>query len=351
MEVMHMDKARPLRRVVIKEEYISLTGDHVSAVLLGQIEYWTMRIHDFDRFLAEEKAWAKTEGKSTGIQFRHGWIYKTAEDLSAETMMGLSAGTIRTRLKRLMERGWISERNNPDHLWDRTRQYRFNAGAVATGLERLGYHLEGWTFVKENPETGKPHGYATANFADASSNSEDRAVTVEDRTAESTPRTFKNCGAIPEITTEIRDRNQQQPDSDQVPVVDRSPKKDVVVAQASIPIVPEQELVSNGPVQREIQDLIGFARAQAHEIILSDDYAGEIIQMAGSLAAAKEKIGVAGAYIDKELRAGHKINSVKGIMNRILQMDTGGIKLGRSQIERDERIAEKEKKYKDVYLS
>jgi hypothetical protein len=107
-----MDQARPLRRVVIREEYISLTGDHVSAVLLSQIEYWTVRTRDFDHFLAEEKSRAKMEGKSTGVSFLHGWIYKTAEDLSAETMMGLSANTTRARLRRLAERGWIGERNN-----------------------------------------------------------------------------------------------------------------------------------------------------------------------------------------------------------------------------------------------
>jgi kynureninase len=49
-----MKQARPLRRVVSKEEYVLLTGDHVSAVLLSQIEYWTRRTYDFDRFLAEE---------------------------------------------------------------------------------------------------------------------------------------------------------------------------------------------------------------------------------------------------------------------------------------------------------
>jgi hypothetical protein len=61
-----------------------------------------MRTHDFDRFLAEEKGRANNEGKEINFSFMHGWIYKTAEDLSAETMMGLSANTIRTRLKKLL---------------------------------------------------------------------------------------------------------------------------------------------------------------------------------------------------------------------------------------------------------
>src|SRR5208337_2421512 len=153
---------------------------------------------------------------------------------------------------------------------------------------------------------------------------------------------------------DIKDRDQQQqPVSDHTPAVDHGPIKDVVAVEAPIPINSAQEPGPHVPAQREIEELIDFARAQSHEIILSDDYAHEIIQRAGSLAAAKEKIEVAGAYIAKELRAGRQINSIKGVMNRILQMDTGGIKLGRSNedVKRKRRLTEKEEKYKDLYMS
>jgi hypothetical protein len=354
-----MKQARPLRRVVIKEEYALLTGDHVSAILLSQIEYWTMRTHDFDRFLAEEKSRAKTEGKETGVPFLHGWIYKTAEDLSTETMMGLSANTIRARLKRLVERGWIGERNNPDHSWDRTKQYRFSIGAVAADLERLGYRLEGWVFESEGLKPGKAHGSAIANFEDGNSKAEIGNATAEDRSSNLEDRTFENYGAIPEITTEIKDRDQQQPQPQPQPVNDHrlapdqvSDEKDVV-ADDTPEIIAASEPVSHGPAQSGIQELIDFARDRSQEIILARDYAGEIIRRAGSLAAAKEKIEVASAFISKELRAGREINSVKGIMNRILQMNTGGIELGRSRrdVERRERFAKKEEKYRDIYAT
>jgi hypothetical protein len=311
-----------------------------------------MRTHDFDRFLAEEKNRSKMEGKETGIPFLHGWIYKTAEDLSAETMMGLSANTIRARLRRLVERGWISERNNPDHSWDRTKQYRFNARAVAASLEHLGYHLEGWVFESEDLKPGKAHGCATANFEDGNSNSEIGNATVEDRSSNTADRTSENYGALPEITTEIKDRDQQQlqPVSDQRPVPDQArDEKDTVVADDTPEIISAPKPV---PAQSEIQKLIDFARDCPQEIILSKDYAGEIIRRAGSLATAKEKIEVAGVFIAKELRAGREINSIKGVMNRILQMDTGGIRLGRAKdVERKSRLAEKEAKYRDLYLS
>jgi hypothetical protein len=350
-----MKQARPLRRVVIKEEYIALTGDHVSAVLLSQIEYWTMRTHDFDRFLAEERNRAKMEGEETGVPFLHGWIYKTAEDLSTETMMGLSANTIRARLRRMVERGWIGERNNPDHSWDRTKQYRFNAIAVTVSLECLGYHLEGWAFEHEALKPEKTHGYAIAKFENGNSKAEIGNATAEDRSLNLEDRTFDNYGAIPEITTEIKDRDQQQPQpqpvNDHRLVPDQvSDEKGVVVDAPEIISAPEPS--SREPAQCETQQLIDFARDRSQEIILAKDYAGEIIRRAGSLAAAKEKIEVASAFISKELRAGREINSIKGVMNRILQMNTGGIELGRARRDAEgrERLAKKEEKYRDLYV-
>jgi hypothetical protein len=241
------------------------------------------------------------------------------------------------------------------HSWDRTKQYRFNAGAVAAGLELSGYHLEGWAFEPEGLKPGKAHGCATANFEDGISNSEIENATAEDRSSNPEDRTCENCGAIPEIITEIKDRDQQrqQPLSDHRLVPDRMSDEEVVVAANTTEIISTQEPIPHGPVHCEIQELIDFARDRPHEIILSDDYAREIIQRAGSLATAKEKIEAAGAYIDKELRAGREINSVKGIMNRILQMDTGGIKLGRHDPDkRRKRLADlDEEKYGDIYLS
>jgi hypothetical protein len=86
-------QARPLRRVVIKEEFIALTGDHVSAVLLNQIEYWTKHSRDFDKFMAEEKNRVIKDGRELDVPLTHGWIYKTAQDLSQETMMNMSVAT------------------------------------------------------------------------------------------------------------------------------------------------------------------------------------------------------------------------------------------------------------------
>ncbi len=312
-----MKQARALRRVVIKEEFIALAGDHVSAVLLNQIEYWTKHSRDFDKYLAEEKRRASKDGRELDVALTHGWIYKTAQDLSEETMMNMSSSNIRIRLKKLVEHGWISERNNPDHKWDQTKQYRFNASRVAADLEELGYHLDGWVFedLSFKADASSPK----KRLNSAISILENGISILENRFSDFENRTIENRNAIPEITTEIKDRDQQQqPEADLITAVDRGgDEKDVVADDDTPESISAPEPVPHGPAQCEIQELIVFARDRPQEIILSIDYAGEIIRRAGGLGAAKEKIEAASSFIAKEHKAGREINSMKGVMNRI----------------------------------
>jgi hypothetical protein len=46
---------RKLKRVVIKEELVALTGDIIEAIILNQFLYWSERVEDFDKFIMEEK--------------------------------------------------------------------------------------------------------------------------------------------------------------------------------------------------------------------------------------------------------------------------------------------------------
>ncbi len=67
---------------------------------------------------------------------------------------------------------------------------------------------------------------------------------------------------------------------------------------------------------------------------------------------AKEKVAALSSYIANEKRAGREMNNAKGALIRIIERDTGGIKLGSSRPnEREKRMAEKEKKYRDIYIT
>ena len=44
-----------LKRAVIKEELIAITGNFIEAVILNQMIYWSERINDFDNFIREKR--------------------------------------------------------------------------------------------------------------------------------------------------------------------------------------------------------------------------------------------------------------------------------------------------------
>ena len=138
-----MAEIRKLKRAIIKEEYIAITGDYPKAVILNQFIYWSERIKDFDDFIHQENKRAVEHGLEEQ-ELTCGWIYKSAEELSDETMLGLSVASMRSHIKVLIDYGFISERNNPKYKWDRTKQYRVNLVEITKALIEKGYVLEGY---------------------------------------------------------------------------------------------------------------------------------------------------------------------------------------------------------------
>jgi len=137
-----------LKRVVIKEELVALTGDYKKALMLNQFIYWSERVKDFDKFMEEEKERYIRHGKSEiadGILLANGWIFKKAEELSDEIMIDYKIKAMREHLKFLVEKGWLDERTNPNFNWDKTKQYRVNLIKIQQDLLKIGYCLEGYS--------------------------------------------------------------------------------------------------------------------------------------------------------------------------------------------------------------
>lgn len=178
-----MKNERKLKRSIIKEELVEITGDYIKAAILNQFIYWSERVSDFDQFIEQENARAEAIGEQTR-ELTYGWIYKSAEEMSDETMLGLSATSMRTHIKALIERGFLSERNNPKVKWDRTKQYRVNILEIMQALDEIGCVLEGYRRVPCEPKLRD----ATPTDLDASSKIE--------------VHSGKNFEAIPETTTE-----------------------------------------------------------------------------------------------------------------------------------------------------
>ena len=202
-----MNQPKPLKRAVIKEELVVLTGDFMEALVLNQFIYWTSRVRDYDKMLREEIEAARLGGIVGEFPLRHGWIYKKAEELGEELMIGKSDRTIRRVLAHLLQRGWLCERNNPDHGWDKTKQYRVNLALVQRDLAALGYALDGYTQLvsesanesdrsNEQGANGTCHDVLAAGQPAASNGQNARGC------GQNAAASGQNAGAIPEITPE-----------------------------------------------------------------------------------------------------------------------------------------------------
>lgn len=141
-----------IKKAVIREDLLSITNDYRKAIILNQFIYWSERVSDADKFIKKENEIAKSNGEEERELF-YGWIYKTAEELADEVMLGLSASQIRRYISDLVDMGYISKRNNPKYKWDRTLQYRVNLVNIAKDLKKNGYPLSDYKI--EIPENEK----------------------------------------------------------------------------------------------------------------------------------------------------------------------------------------------------
>jgi len=173
---------RKLHVAVIREELVALTGDMQSAVCLGQMLYWAERTSDTDSYIMEEQK----RDPSSMMEPTHGWIYKTANELNEETMLGASESTIGRRLKGLVDAGWLRRRRNPRYKWDKTWQYRPDLQKIVNDLAVIGCALSGYSL-------GDPQSYI------------DDSPTYQDDTpiCHSDTSIYRPDRAIPETTIEI----------------------------------------------------------------------------------------------------------------------------------------------------
>lgn len=210
-----MRNTKKLKRAIIKEELVALTGNYISAIILNQLIYWSERMDDLDEYIKQENQRAVLYGKDEQ-ELTHGWIYKKAEQLAEETMLNMSGNTLRKYLKDLESAGFIKSRLNPVYNWDRTLQYRVDIVHVIKRLNEIGYQLEGYAMLG-NIGLAKEYQVDSANEINANAN-ENISIQGEKTSfqcEENSIQILKKFGAIPEITTEttteITTDNKQTP--------------------------------------------------------------------------------------------------------------------------------------------
>ena len=170
-----------LKRIVIKEEFVAITGNYIDAILLSQLLYWSERVRDFDLFIKQEQI-------ENEIEPKYGWIYKSYLELSNETMIGLSPSNVKKHLEKLIELGFISTRQNKNK-WDRRKEYKINLIAIQNELLKNGYALDGYALILPFSKT-----------ENGSSNIENGVSKIENRNAQ-------NRKTVTEITTETTTNN------------------------------------------------------------------------------------------------------------------------------------------------
>lgn len=191
-----MAKDTELKRAVITEELVALTGDMVAAVILRQLLYWCVRVKDVDNYIEEEKA----RNPEVKIEKAHGWIYKSAAELLDETMLDVSRPTVHRRLSSLVEKGWLSKRKNPAH-WDRTMQYRPDLLKIEHDLNELGYTLA-TIMGKDFPIVFSVFEHSTVHHERSTVHSEQSTVHHEQSNPHREQSSAHSEQTIPETTTE-----------------------------------------------------------------------------------------------------------------------------------------------------
>ena len=252
---------QPLKRVVIKEELVALTGDITKSIVLNQLIYWSERVRDVSAYKKQENArrlammgYEFDFDKELLTDLQYGWIYKSAQEMADEIMMSGSRVMVSRIFKDFEKNGWVISRRNPKNKMDKTKQYRVDIVQIQKDLYDLGYNLEGYPLYEPANKSEETDDDNTIDFENNSENVQPRNVQNEQSNVRSeqsnglleqssvqneqwrVPEEQSNVlreQAIPEITTEntseiITETISDNTSSSSIPASDRVNKGDSV---------------------------------------------------------------------------------------------------------------------------
>jgi len=173
-----LQQPRKLKRLVIKEEFLQLTGDYISAIILHQFLYWSNYVYEADKLALAQWEKEKAGGRETKKpEMRNGWVWKSAKEMNEELLEIASDKTIERRIKGLIELGVLETRKNPNNQWDKTLQYRVLIPELQRKLQELGYALEGYPLLVESaPLPNRQDDESIQNDVDESIGQDDESV-------------------------------------------------------------------------------------------------------------------------------------------------------------------------------
>lgn len=233
-----------IKKAVIREDLFVLTGSMEEAIILGQLIYWIDRMKDADKYKLEER---ERLDNHLADSFKHGWIYKKAEELAEEVMLGVSPNTIRKYLGMIVEKDYVKRRNNPRYKWDKTLQYRVNLVKIMLDLSSLGYPIDEYKqFLRSEKNDASSKQIVLPNVEKVNSK-------------------LNGCAAIPEITTEITPKINSETSSsneDEIDIYDSNQFE--LISKTYLSLSKNKQLSSND--EKAIKDVVG-ENWETHRVI------------------------------------------------------------------------------------
>lgn len=139
-----LEDPNPPQFILLREEWVSLTGDLVRACVLEKMVTWSRQVPDFDLYLKEEQL----DQSASGSAPKHGWFYKSNQELLEGTMLRVTADTFRRYLHFLIDRGWIQRDIITQSKWSRRSFYRVNLRKLHSDLQKKGYTFPDFTLYE-----------------------------------------------------------------------------------------------------------------------------------------------------------------------------------------------------------
>ena len=126
------------RFVLIREDFLRLCeGKPEPAILLAILEYWTKVKIGMNIQLSEENDIRRLEDLPPIDVELDLWIWRTQEDLIADSLGLLSKFKLKKAIKYLVDKGYIQIRTHPRYRWDKTYQYRLNLKTLREDLKKV----------------------------------------------------------------------------------------------------------------------------------------------------------------------------------------------------------------------
>jgi hypothetical protein len=147
-----------IRKVVLREDLMALTGDLCQSMVLGQMIYWTKTLDKINDWLFEENK-RLAESDMPQHDYNYGWIWKSAREMRADLFNAFSEDSIQRAFTALTSKGVLMKRNNPYLRYDRKLHYRVDLVLLRRLLRECGFEMSDFKLISIPQEAVSiPHG-------------------------------------------------------------------------------------------------------------------------------------------------------------------------------------------------